>query len=523
MVRDERRRAARRVGGGRRRGGRCRRTRATAPPSYLPALLARATRRARHRLHRALPQPRAEPRVDPRRRGPRAIACRVYNEINAELYGPYADRMTAVGDPARGHARGGDRRARVRGRHARREGDHARATCAAACRGSHAKLRSSRGWRSASTRTASTATTTTTRSGSACVDLGVAVGLHASRARLGQPALGEPVRLQPRRLLRRGGRVAREVAVPRRRHPPLPRRSTSCSSKAASRGAHPCSPTSSATGRSATATRIGELDPARLDVDEVVGAVRGSTARRVTRAISTRCATSSRAPSTGPTTSTTGARAASRRVDDFRVRFVDRFYFGCEADDPMNASAFNARGNALGARLQAVFGSDMGHWDVRDLSGILVEAHELVDDGLITDADFRDFAFTNPARLYAQGEPRLLRRHAVCRRGPYAGDDCLTRPASRRRDRTARLYDHAGGSGWGTAIGHRHGDVHRRRRVHRAAPDLGDDRADDLRRAHDALVRDALSRARRHRGEGVGRRLHDRVRRPPPRPSAPRS
>ena len=50
----------------------------------------------------------------------------------------------------------------------------------------------------------------------------------------------------------------------------------------------------------------------------------------------------------------------------------------------------------------------MGHWDVRDLAGILVEAYELVDDGLITDADFRDFVFTNPAQLYAQMSPAFF-------------------------------------------------------------------------------------------------------------------
>ena len=31
--------------------------------------------------------------------------------------------------------------------------------------------------------------------------------------------------------------------------------------------------------------------------------------------------------------------------DDIRELFVERFYFGCEADDPMNASAFNQKQN----------------------------------------------------------------------------------------------------------------------------------------------------------------------------------
>jgi hypothetical protein len=149
---------------------------------------------------------------------------------------------------------------------------------------------------------------------------------------------------------------------------------------------------------------IGELDPARLDVDEVVELFEqyGTPRQRADLdAVRRFFAREEHRPDDVDDWRACGIES----VDDFRARFVDRFYFGCEADDPMNASAFNTRGNALGARLQAVFGSDMGHWDVRDLSGILVEAHELVDDGLITDTDFRDFAFTNPARLYTEGNP----------------------------------------------------------------------------------------------------------------------
>ena len=41
---------------------------------------------------------------------------------------------------------------------------------------------------------------------------------------------------------------------------------------------------------------------------------------------------------------------------------MPRFYFGCEADDPINSWAFQA--NAFGARLGAVFGSDIGNFDV---------------------------------------------------------------------------------------------------------------------------------------------------------------
>ena len=49
----------------------------------------------------------------------RVMGCRAYNTMVAELFGPYADRMTCPAhDPGR-HAAGSDRRARLRGRQAR--------------------------------------------------------------------------------------------------------------------------------------------------------------------------------------------------------------------------------------------------------------------------------------------------------------------------------------------------------------------------------------------------------------------
>jgi hypothetical protein len=53
------------------------------------------------------------------------------------------------------------------------------------------------------------------------------------------------------------------------------------------------------------------------------------------------------------------------------------FYFGCEADDPSNVWAFNARANPLGARLNAIFSSDIGHFDVPDMTEVVPEAYEM--------------------------------------------------------------------------------------------------------------------------------------------------
>jgi predicted TIM-barrel fold metal-dependent hydrolase len=97
------------------------------------------------------------------------------------------------------------------------------------------------------------------------------------------------------------------------------------------------------------------------------------------------------------------------REEDIRDRFVPHFYFGCEADDPTVAWAFSEGANPLGAKLRAMFSSDMGHWDVPDMTGILGEAYELVEDGRISDDDFRDFVFTNPTRFYTRMNPDFFR------------------------------------------------------------------------------------------------------------------
>ena len=92
-------------------------------------------------------------------------------------------------------------------------------------------------------------------------------------------------------------------------------------------------------------------------------------------------------------------------AEDIRDLFVNSFYFGCEADDPLSAWAYRSDMNPSGARLRMLFGSDIGHWDVPDIREVLPEAHELVEEGRISDADFRDFVFANPARFWTANNP----------------------------------------------------------------------------------------------------------------------
>ena len=56
--------------------------------------------------------------------------------------------------------------------------------------------------------------------------------------------------------------------------------------------------------------------------------------------------------------------------------------------------------NPYGASLNPMLGSDIGHFDVEDMRGVLQEAHELVDHGLMSPEDFRRFALENPVRLH---------------------------------------------------------------------------------------------------------------------------
>jgi predicted TIM-barrel fold metal-dependent hydrolase len=95
------------------------------------------------------------------------------------------------------------------------------------------------------------------------------------------------------------------------------------------------------------------------------------------------------------------------RKQDWIDLYATPFYFGCEADDRMNASAFG-KGNPFGAKLNAIFSSDIGHFDVIDFRDPLPEAHELVEKGLITDDDFRDFVFANSVRLWGTQNPRFF-------------------------------------------------------------------------------------------------------------------
>jgi predicted TIM-barrel fold metal-dependent hydrolase len=95
------------------------------------------------------------------------------------------------------------------------------------------------------------------------------------------------------------------------------------------------------------------------------------------------------------------------RKEDWIDLYAKPYYFGCEADDRMNAVAFG-RVNPFGARLNAIFSSDIGHFDVVDMRDPVPEAYELVEDGHLSEDDFRDFTFANAVRLWGRQNPRFF-------------------------------------------------------------------------------------------------------------------
>jgi predicted TIM-barrel fold metal-dependent hydrolase len=96
------------------------------------------------------------------------------------------------------------------------------------------------------------------------------------------------------------------------------------------------------------------------------------------------------------------------KAEDIRDLFVNNFYFGCEADDPINAWAFSTKVNPFGARLRAIFSSDISHWDVPDMAEVVEEAYEMVEKEIITESDFRDFVFGNPVSFLGGMNPRFF-------------------------------------------------------------------------------------------------------------------
>ena len=100
-------------------------------------------------------------------------------------------------------------------------------------------------------------------------------------------------------------------------------------------------------------------------------------------------------------------------AEEFARQFIDGFYFGCEGEDRATVMAFDRRLNHFGLQLNAIFSSDIGHWDVPDMSKMLAETYELVEEQLLSPEDFRRFTFSNVARMYTSMNPDFFQGTSV--------------------------------------------------------------------------------------------------------------
>ena len=161
---------------------------------------------------------------------------------------------------------------------------------------------------------------------------------------------------------------------------------------------------------------LEEVKPANLDMDALIGLAEDYGSEQLVEAL--------RQGRGAPDSENWNATGGIENLDDFsaceirdktevRDLFTTNFYFGCEADDRMTALAFNRRQNPLGARLNTLFGSDVGHFDVTDMTRVLPQAYELVEEGLVTADDFRDFMFANPVRFWGEQNPDFFKGTSI--------------------------------------------------------------------------------------------------------------
>jgi predicted TIM-barrel fold metal-dependent hydrolase len=152
---------------------------------------------------------------------------------------------------------------------------------------------------------------------------------------------------------------------------------------------------------------ILDLDPDRLNVDELMEYFE-AYGDPAAQARLNRIRDYFSRPAARPAQLDELAACAITEVEDIRRLFEPHFYFGCEADDPLIAWSFNDRVNPLGARLRPIFGSDISHWDVPDMTEPVAEAWELVDKGVMGEAEFRELTYVNPVRLHASTNPKFF-------------------------------------------------------------------------------------------------------------------
>jgi predicted TIM-barrel fold metal-dependent hydrolase len=157
---------------------------------------------------------------------------------------------------------------------------------------------------------------------------------------------------------------------------------------------------------------IGDLDPAKLDVDAVIGTLKDYAEPAVVNQLDRIREYFSRTPGR-PEQLDDFAAAQLSSADDIIELFEDRMFFGCEADDPLVGWATGSTIKHRKVRLRPILGTDISHWDAPVMNEVIVEAFELLEDKIIDAADFKAFTFDNPVTLHQSSNQDFF-RGTVC-------------------------------------------------------------------------------------------------------------
>jgi Amidohydrolase len=157
---------------------------------------------------------------------------------------------------------------------------------------------------------------------------------------------------------------------------------------------------------------IGDLDPANLDVEAVLELVDKYGAPDMVRNRDRIGAHLSRPPGR-PAELDEFAQAGITSIEDILEPFENRLYFGCEADDPLIGVGYGLNFEGRKAALRPIIGSDVSHWDAPIMNRVIVEAYELLEHGLISPEQFKEFTFTNPVRLHGGANPSFFEGTAI--------------------------------------------------------------------------------------------------------------
>jgi len=149
---------------------------------------------------------------------------------------------------------------------------------------------------------------------------------------------------------------------------------------------------------------IGGLDPAHLDVEAVLELVDKYGTPDMVRQRDRLGAHLSREPGR-PAVLDEFAQAGITSVEDILEPFENRLSFGCEADDPLIGVGYGLNFEGRRAALRPIIGSDVSHWDAPVMNQVIVEAYELLEHGLLSPEQFKEFTFTNPIRLHGGANP----------------------------------------------------------------------------------------------------------------------